>query len=121
MPHIRGTNIIVDDFRFASRNKIYKNFIYFLSHFHADHYRGLTSSFDLGMIYATEQTAALMVNKFPGVEGKIVRCEYNKEYELILKAKKAPENPKLESNQKKTFELKRRNRCEASFERRNRR
>ena len=38
---ITNTNIIVDDFNYC---KIYpkKTFIHFMTHFHADHYEGLT-------------------------------------------------------------------------------
>ena len=32
--HIKNTNFIVDDFRYSRRNKLFRNYIYFLSHMH---------------------------------------------------------------------------------------
>ena len=37
---------------------------FFLTHFHADHYQGLTEKFDAGIIYTSEITAKLMEAKF---------------------------------------------------------
>ena len=77
MPHIRGTPFIVDDFRFATRHRLYKNFIYFLSHFHADHYRGLSCSFDHGPIYCVRETAELVFARFPALRERVVVVELN--------------------------------------------
>ncbi|KAF8420370.1 hypothetical protein EV426DRAFT_706139 [Tirmania nivea] len=45
---------------------------YFLSHFHSDHYRGLTSTWSHGLIWYTKVTANLVRQKL-GVDGRWVR------------------------------------------------
>ncbi|GAB5354923.1 hypothetical protein AAMO2058_000161100 [Amorphochlora amoebiformis] len=54
---IEGTNFIVDGFSFANRSP--PN-IFFLTHFHSDHYGGLTRHFSGGPIYCTKVTARLI-------------------------------------------------------------
>ncbi|KAE9361592.1 hypothetical protein PF008_g900 [Phytophthora fragariae] len=67
---IRGTNppFIVDGFQYACKEN---SSIYFLTHFHADHYGGLGRSFDCGIIYCNEITAKLVVQEL-GVQSKYV-------------------------------------------------
>lgn len=84
MPHIRGTNIVVDEFRLSGRSGAEPKFLFFLSHFHADHYPGLASSFRAGPIYCTDETAVIALAKFPGIDPLIVRCKYNEECTLTL-------------------------------------
>ena len=56
---IAGTSFIVD--RFCSLPpSTPANRHWFLTHFHSDHYRGITSKFNRGMIYCTPVTAALV-------------------------------------------------------------
>ncbi|ETO21626.1 hypothetical protein RFI_15577 [Reticulomyxa filosa] len=55
---IQGTNIIVDGFTNCSKLAP-KNAIYFLSHFHSDHYAGLNKGFNQGLIYASATTCRL--------------------------------------------------------------
>ncbi|KAL7682592.1 putative DNA repair metallo-beta-lactamase, ribonuclease Z/Hydroxyacylglutathione hydrolase [Plasmopara halstedii] len=57
---IKGTNppFIVDGFNYACPEN---SSIYFLTHFHSDHYTGITKDFDCGIIYCTEVTAKLIV------------------------------------------------------------
>lgn len=51
---LKCTNIIIDDFRYSDRNKIFGQYIYFLSHMHSDHFKGLTNDFSGGSIYCSE-------------------------------------------------------------------
>ncbi|CCI41613.1 unnamed protein product [Albugo candida] len=51
---------IVDGFRFANKNL---SSVYFLTHFHSDHYVGLTKKFDAGTIYCSQITANLVMMK----------------------------------------------------------
>ena len=87
MPHIANTNIIVDDFRYHSRNGVYCNYMFFLSHMHADHYRGISNSFSTGKIFCSKETGILLECKFPGVKHLIITLEYNKPYKIILNEK----------------------------------
>ncbi|KAL3657275.1 hypothetical protein V7S43_017783 [Phytophthora oleae] len=67
---IQGTNppFIVDGFQYASKEN---SSIYFLTHFHSDHYGGLSKNFDCGIIYCNEITAKLVVQEL-GVQSKYV-------------------------------------------------
>ena len=56
-----GFKLVVDGFNFASEDDIS---IYFLSHFHSDHYIGLKKSWNQGIIYCSPITAALVKYKF---------------------------------------------------------
>jgi hypothetical protein len=61
---------IVDGFQSASKSL---SNIYFLTHFHSDHYVGLQKSFDCGVIYCNEVTAALTIQEL-GVDAKFVHA-----------------------------------------------
>ncbi|RLN60447.1 hypothetical protein BBP00_00005974 [Phytophthora kernoviae] len=67
---IRGTKppFIVDGFQYACKET---SSIYFLTHFHSDHYGGLGKSFDCGVVYCNEVTANLVIQEL-GVESKYV-------------------------------------------------
>ncbi|KAG5189452.1 beta-lactamase-like protein [Tribonema minus] len=53
--------IIVDGFHYAASEL---SRVYFLTHMHADHYGGLTRSWDCGLIYGTEPTLRLIGSQF---------------------------------------------------------
>uniref|UniRef100_M4BL48 Metallo-beta-lactamase domain-containing protein n=1 Tax=Hyaloperonospora arabidopsidis (strain Emoy2) TaxID=559515 RepID=M4BL48_HYAAE len=67
---IQGTSppFIVDGFHYACKQH---SSIYFLTHFHSDHYGGITKDFDCGVIYCNEVTAKLVVQEL-GVQQKYV-------------------------------------------------
>ena len=80
---ITNTNIIVDDFSFCKsfpRN----TFIHFLTHFHADHYEGLSPLWDYSPIYCTALTKKFIQSKFPKIKN-INECEFYKQYHLEVK------------------------------------
>ena len=63
---ISATDIIVDGFYYAN-SALSKN--YFLTHFHSDHYGGICSSWNSGIIYCSLITARLL-NEQLGVDNK---------------------------------------------------
>ncbi|ETW01867.1 hypothetical protein, variant 3 [Aphanomyces invadans] len=65
---IQGSTIVVDGFQYANPSL---STVYFLSHFHSDHYTGLTKAFSAGMIYCTAVTAKLVLHCL-GVNKKYV-------------------------------------------------
>jgi len=54
---IPGTRFVVDGFRSAGSFCV----AYFLSHFHSDHYTGITPLWNKGLIYCSEITASLVL------------------------------------------------------------
>ena len=48
---------------------------FFLTHLHADHYKGLHSDWCLGTIYCSELTSLLLVQKWPRLRAKVVPIE----------------------------------------------
>ncbi|KAJ1984059.1 repair protein PSO2 SNM1 [Dimargaris cristalligena] len=66
MPH---SNFAIDAFSYG---RIPDCTSYFLTHFHADHYGGLTSTFNHGPIYCSAVTANLVIHKL-GVNSQWVR------------------------------------------------
>lgn len=64
------TTIAVDNFTARVQAKAT---VYFLSHFHADHYEGLSSGFKAGIIYCSKVTSNLIKYKFPGIEKKLIK------------------------------------------------
>lgn len=79
---ITHTNIIVDDFDF-SKSFPKNTFQHFLTHFHADHYEGLTPKWNYGDIHCTHQTKMFIMNKYPELE-RVYSYDYNKTYTLSL-------------------------------------
>jgi DNA cross-link repair 1A protein len=74
-----GFSICVDAFRYG---KVEGQNAYFLSHFHSDHYIGMTSSWSHGPIYASKVTCNLM-RQCLRVNPKYIRVlEFEKKYEV---------------------------------------
>eukprot|EP01102_Stenamoeba_stenopodia_P023087 TRINITY_DN9835_c0_g1_i1.p1 TRINITY_DN9835_c0_g1~~TRINITY_DN9835_c0_g1_i1.p1 ORF type:complete len:736 (-),score=195.15 TRINITY_DN9835_c0_g1_i1:8-2215(-) len=64
---VPNTNFIIDGFKY--KGAACKS--YFLTHFHADHYGGITSGFNYGLIYCSEITAGLVAHKLGVKEDKL--------------------------------------------------
>ena len=74
-----GFYICVDAFRYG---KVDGQNAYFLSHFHSDHYIGLTSSWCHGPIYASKVTCNLMVQQLKVDPKWVVPLEFEKKVEV---------------------------------------
>ena len=59
-PSTATSKLVVDGFQFASSSL---TSVYFLTHFHADHYGGLKKSWSEGIIYCSMATARLVATK----------------------------------------------------------
>ena len=80
---ITNTNIIVDDFDYC-KNYPKNTFIHFLSHFHADHWFGMTPLWDYSPIYCSEITRKLILNKFPLLDKFITTFPLNELNTIFL-------------------------------------
>ncbi|KIW19709.1 hypothetical protein PV08_00283 [Exophiala spinifera] len=74
-----GFYICVDAFRYG---KVEGQNAYFLSHFHSDHYIGLTSSWCHGPIYASKVTCNLMLQQLKVDPKWVVPLEFEKKVEV---------------------------------------
>ncbi|KAK5230898.1 DNA cross-link repair protein PSO2/SNM1 [Exophiala xenobiotica] len=74
-----GFYICVDAFRYG---KVEGQHAYFLSHFHSDHYIGLTSSWCHGPIYASKVTCNLMLQQLKVDPKWVVPLEFEKKVEV---------------------------------------
>ncbi|ETN37276.1 uncharacterized protein HMPREF1541_08267 [Cyphellophora europaea CBS 101466] len=74
-----GLSICVDAFRYG---KVEGQNAYFLSHFHSDHYIGLTASWSHGPIYASKVTCNLMRQCLKVNPKYIKPLEFEKKYEV---------------------------------------
>jgi DNA cross-link repair 1B protein len=82
MSLIPGTNIRVDDFT-APRNTL-NQFVFFLTHIHTDHLKGLTNSWNLGRIYTSKTTAALLIDRFENLKTNVIGLETQEEHLIYL-------------------------------------
>jgi DNA cross-link repair 1A protein len=71
--------IVVDGFQFAAPAL---SGLYFLSHFHADHYIGLQKDFSCGLIFCSEKTRALALLRLRVHPDRIVALPLNKRVSL---------------------------------------
>ena len=66
---IEGTTLVVDGFRHSAAAESTK---FILSHWHSDHYGGLTNGWNYGFIYASEVTAKLLILNFPNLSSRVI-------------------------------------------------
>ena len=76
---ITGFSVCVDAFRYGA---VQGCNAYFLSHFHSDHYGGLTASWDHGPIYCSKVTANLVRQQLRVDPKWIVDMEFEKKTEI---------------------------------------
>ncbi|KAK7731015.1 DNA cross-link repair protein PSO2/SNM1 [Cytospora paraplurivora] len=70
-----GFNICVDAFRYGAVEGCRA---YFLSHFHSDHYVGLTASWTHGPIYCSKVTGSLVKSQLKTAEKYVVELDFDK-------------------------------------------
>lgn len=70
-----GFNICVDAFRYGAVKGCHA---YFLSHFHSDHYIGLTANWTHGPIYCSQVTGSLVKSQLRTADKYIVELEFEK-------------------------------------------
>lgn len=71
-----GFNICVDAFRYGAVEGCRA---YFLSHFHSDHYVGLTSNWTHGPIYCSKVTGSLVKSQLKTAENYVVELEFEQQ------------------------------------------
>ncbi|KAM3132027.1 hypothetical protein pb186bvf_015911 [Paramecium bursaria] len=79
---ITNTNIIVDDFELCKDYPV-NQFIHFLSHFHQDHWQGMTPLWNYGIIICTPISKLFIQHMFPKMTN-IFTIEYEITYKLDL-------------------------------------
>jgi DNA repair metallo-beta-lactamase len=73
---VPGTDFLIDAFMFLSHRPTFSS-NWFLTHFHSDHYAGLTKHFNNGRIYCSEVTRNLIVAKLKVPESSITILPLN--------------------------------------------
>ncbi|KAJ3338068.1 hypothetical protein HDU93_010004 [Gonapodya sp. JEL0774] len=76
---IPGTSFAVDAFTYGAIPGVTG---YFLTHFHSDHYGGLTSTFNHGMIYCSPVTRTLVLMQLRVDESRVVALPLGEEVEV---------------------------------------
>ncbi|OAA67616.1 DNA cross-link repair protein [Cordyceps fumosorosea ARSEF 2679] len=74
-----GFSICVDAFRYGAVEGCKA---YFLSHFHSDHYIGLTANWTHGPIYCSKVTGSLVRNQLRTAAKWVVELDFDKEYDV---------------------------------------
>ncbi|RSL39208.1 hypothetical protein CEP53_014230 [Fusarium sp. AF-6] len=74
-----GFSICVDAFRYGAVEGCKA---YFLSHFHSDHYIGLTAKWRHGPIYCSKVTGSLVKQQLKTAEKWVVELEFEKPYDI---------------------------------------
>lgn len=74
-----GFSICVDAFRYGAVEGCKA---YFLSHFHSDHYIGLTANWMHGPIYCSKVTGSLVRNQLRTAAKWVVELDFDKEYDV---------------------------------------
>ena len=86
MSLLPGSNIRVDNFEYM-RNDL-TSYIFFLTHCHEDHLKGLTPSWNFGTIYASETSKKLICDRYPNLNGLVKSLEMDQEHWIYCDAEK---------------------------------
>jgi len=58
--------------------------VFFLSHIHTDHLKGLSQTWNLGRIYTSEITKNLLLNQFPNLKPHVIGLELQEEHLIYI-------------------------------------
>ena len=95
MKRLKHLPFSVDYWSYQDGSKL----VYFLTHFHSDHFYGINSSWDNGVIYCTNITKKLLLHKFPGLNDNLIEpLKLNKTYQIPILTK-GQQNDKLEEKE----------------------
>jgi len=86
MSLLPGSNIRIDRFEYM-RNDL-TSYVFFLTHCHEDHLKGLTPSWNFGTIYASEISKKLICDRFPNLNGLVQSLEMDQEHWIYCDAEK---------------------------------
>jgi len=73
MSLIPGTNIWIDDF--TAPQNLANEFVFFLTHIHTDHLKGLKDDWNLGRIYCSQVTWRLLIDRYPNLKVHTIGLE----------------------------------------------
>jgi Cft2 family RNA processing exonuclease len=85
MSLIPNTNIRVDNFMYM-RNDL-TSYVFFLSHCHEDHIKGLHASWNYGKIYCSPITSVLISARFPNLKEYVVPLELDQPHWVYYSGK----------------------------------
>jgi hypothetical protein len=115
------TAVLVDAFRFTAPYKGMKerelgaaanstpglfDCVYFLSHYHSDHYTGLHPNWKYGRIFTGEVTGNLLVQHLGMPQDRVVKLKRNRSYRILLSQRKLLEEDELSFGQEYSAEWK---------------
>lgn len=82
MSLIPGTNIRIDDF--TAPQSLSNEFVFFLTHIHTDHLKGLHDNWNLGRIYCSIVTKNLLIDWFPNLRAHATGLELQEEHLIYI-------------------------------------
>ena len=90
MSLIPNSNIRVDDF--TAPDTGLTDFVFFLTHIHTDHLKGLSNTWNLGRIYTSEVTARLLIDRWPNLKLVVTPLAMLEEHTIFLDPKQEKES-----------------------------
>lgn len=80
------SNIRVDNFEYMKNDLT--QYVFFLTHCHEDHLKGLTPSWNFGTIYASRVSKVLICDRYPQLKDHVIPLEMNEEHWIYCDAEK---------------------------------
>jgi DNA cross-link repair 1B protein len=80
------SNIRVDNFEYMKNDLA--QYVFFLTHCHEDHLKGLTPSWNFGTIYASRVSKVLICDRYPQLKDHVIALEMNEEHWIYCDSSK---------------------------------